>query len=401
MYFDSPTFLLELSYGRLIGGSLLETGLTVYSSSAISLLLSSILPIAAFYAGKEWFDDRRAALVLSLLCATYPLFLRSSTLVQSEHIVVPLFFIIIGVFIRVSKNDYRHHLLLSILTLSIVFVHYFYSTVVVISLIAASIGFSIQSGRTDNQRSKKLLILSLLPAFIFLIYHILNSGGGGDRAVGVTLSLFDIGEIGSFYTLFVPSTGGAAESIGGSGSSNILTKVVKFFPVIFVISFMIIPFIKQAFYKRGIDRVRTLTIFFTISTIAALVLQFNFQLQYRLYYFVSPMILFYSSKGIANVFKKNRVAKVVVVILILSFVVSSPVTPLGNNTDSPLGHPSLIITNSEYEQLMEINYERDNIEKSLHEKDIVVEKKYRKDCELFNKYETTGGFWVCYDSPAL
>jgi uncharacterized membrane protein len=113
------------------------------------------------------------------------------------------------------------------------------------------------------------------------------------------------------------------------------------------------------------------------------------------------MILFYSSKGIANVFKKNRVAKVVVVILILSFVVSSPVTPLGNNTDSPLGHPSLIITNSEYEQLMEINYERDNIEKSLHEKDIVVEKKYRKDCELFNKYETTGGFWVCYDSPAL
>ena len=369
MYYESPIFLLHLTIGRLIGPSeyIVPFGLEIYDSSGISIAIASLTPLFVFWVGNIVTDQTRVALASAVWAGPFFLFLRSSTLMQSEFLAVPWFILTLGSLLVVTRTrDRRWSTIFIYMGTTSVLLHYFYSaiiTTVCLGTICCYIG--IEFFKKKRVGILTPLVVATLPAVLFMIYYILTSGGGGGRAVQILGGITSPEVPQNIFSIFVPTEGAAAESTGTSGkrtesatSPNIWRSVLIFSPAVIAALFASLGGLYALIAQKRFDQLFiSSTILMVVGTLILLLLSLNLRLHFRLYYFVGVFIIIYAGYSLSLLSELEdwrKIAKFLFIVLFCIYSITSPMSPLGNNADSPIRESGWAVTESEWKEKVEL-----------------------------------------------
>ncbi|MFB6186260.1 MAG: hypothetical protein ABEI86_05265, partial [Halobacteriaceae archaeon] len=292
MYYESPIFLLHLTIGRLIGPSnyVVPFGLKIYDSAGISIVVASLVPLLVFWIGTIVTDQTKIALASAAWAGPFFLFLRSSTLMQSEFLAIPWFILTIGSMLVVARvRDIRWSGLFIFMGATSVLLHFFYSAI--ITMVSLGTVFCYAAIKTLWQKnsgsSVAPLFIAALPAVLFMVYHVLTAGGGGGRAIAIVAGIMNFDLPSNIFSIFIPTQGAAAESTGTATVTSIWDPIFTFSPAMIVAMVSFFGGIYAIIDNKKFDQNFVIaSVLLFIGTMILLILSLNARLHFRLYYFI-------------------------------------------------------------------------------------------------------------------
>lgn len=360
MYAASPLYILELAINKAI------SGIGIFETRFVTIIISALLPFCiGTVAWKVTHNDRIGLLAL-LLTVPQTFFLRTSTLLESESLAIVWFVISFHLLSSsIEKSDKRHYLLLAIFTMSAVILHFLYGVLIttifasIILLLQIAVRLSIFETPISTPQSRRVIGV-IQVSFVFVIFWILWSTYA-HTGVSVLASIFTLTLPNSVFELFIPTTGTVAASSGSKGTISVVSLLGKFLPLLILFGLAFLGGANMMIYRK-----KKLTILLAgglttiIMTVSVLIAGLEYNLGFRLYYFVSIFAILFSSYSILKMSMRTdhsvkNISIAILIMLFLSYAIVSPLSPLGNNIDPRFGGDSWAITQSENEQLQEID----------------------------------------------
>lgn len=128
-----------------------------------TLFLSLLLPISAYYLGKQY-KDSQLGFILAAVVILNPFFSQSTLHIWQPHLVIPLTFLIIGTFFRYLRNSTIFNACLVIL-LAFLTIHIHYSGL----LVALPIIFITLLRHFRSHIKEKFSLLRVTPYLVFIV----------------------------------------------------------------------------------------------------------------------------------------------------------------------------------------------------------------------------------------
>ncbi|RDZ59352.1 hypothetical protein C5B91_09025 [Haloferax sp. Atlit-10N] len=339
MYGASPVYFLEVAVSGIILGPMSRSA-SVLGEHNITIAVASLLPVLVA-AITVRFAGRRAGLIAGLLATVFPLYLRTATLYESEHLTLPWFALLVLLFqVSATRRDRLVSTTFALVLVASAWLHFFYATVFVALFSGAIIVRDLMESFPFLPNSRpQIPVLGVITGGVLLSFHILWSGWAG-HAVGVLSSLFTISVPTSLSGLLVPSTGAAASSVGGGGESgaSLLATVVKYLPLGLPVALAGVGGLYAlARPKRYSMEVIAIAVVGVGATAVLLVAQLGYNLHFRMFYFVGTLALVFAGAVLVRGSDLNldhwEIAPLVLSLLVLSVAITGPISPMGNNVD--------------------------------------------------------------------
>ncbi|KPN32324.1 hypothetical protein SY89_03092 [Halolamina pelagica] len=374
MYHASPLFIIELVIGKLVAGDgiVVPFGVRLYDAGGITIAVAAFTPVLIYGVGSRNLFSKDAALVAAILSVPFPLFLRSSTITQSEHLAVPLFLVVLIVLLAaIGGADRRYNILAVGLLLSVVWVHFFYATVIISISTGILLGcyFLRWLGMASDAGHQNRWIAIIVAPVLLLLIHILWSAWRSP-AIGVLMSVFTFQFPANPLELILPSSGQASQSVGRNVESGVTLsaplRAIKYYPLLYTCGLGVGGGIVYLWARlvRQRDIIKTPFIVAMLSagllTVGALIASINFKLHYRMFYFIGPLLILGGSVFfiyVRDTLPTGALKRATVAILLITaggYAAASPISPLGNDIDNPLIDMNRVYTNAEWDQYMAI-----------------------------------------------
>lgn len=353
MYSSSPLYILHLAVGHgVIGGE-------IHAGRFYTVLTASVLPLMIGLLAYRLTDDVEIGYVGGVLGMAGPLFLRTSTLIESEALAVTWFTLGIYLYLRsIRTRSRRFYALFLVVCGTAVVLHFFYGVIVFLTLLLSYTGLALARRVGVPLGSSKPpvhLWFGILAVGVTTVSWILWSQYAHAGAVTLA-SATSISVSGDLVSLFLPTTGAAGAGTGIAGDRGPITTVLVLLPLLglgllsllgFV--YLLVEWFWNDFGAIGIVSVGALAVGFTIATP-------DYNLAFRTYYFVSVFLLVLA--GVAIVRQSwaptggyRSLLTVAVVGLVAVYVLLAPVSPIANNTDPRFGGDQWAVTETGDEQL--------------------------------------------------
>lgn len=355
MYAASPLYLLELTISKQI------LGISVFSTRFITILASSGILLFVYSLTRLATNSAKVGVLSSILILSQPFYLRTASLLESESLAIPLFALTVLLFLKLeSSSDTRFLCIYGLILFSIISLHFFYATITILVLSLSHILLAGYKHLTnddlrDLNQSGFLITLGALVALpVWMLWSVY-----AHTAVITLVSVLSIPEPTSLISIFLPSGGEVgASTVDSSSTGSPINTILKLMPVVLLFASAglggVFTLVNRKLATVGLLVLSTLLV---LLTFGALVAGFDYNLEYRLYYFLGLLACSFSAiimyAAIENT--TNHIGPVICILLILIMSLLGPVSPLGNNVDPMLGGSSWAITESDYTQLESMN----------------------------------------------
>jgi hypothetical protein len=352
MYSSSPLYIMHLIVGHgIVGGE-------IHAGRFYTILTAGLLPPTIGVLAYRLTDDVEIGYVAGVLGMAGPLFLRTSTLVESEALAVTWFTLAIYLFVRsIRTRSRRFYALFLLVCGTAVVLHFFYGVIVFLTLLVSYAGLAlarrlgVRLGLTD---APVHLWFGIFAVGVTTVSWILWSTYAHAGAVTLA-SATSISVTGDLVSLFLPTTGAAGAGTGVAGGGPV-TTAITLLPLVGLGLLSLLGFVYLVgewfwndFGAIGVISVGVLAVGFAIATP-------DYNLSFRTYYFVSVFLLVLA--GVAIVRQSwtptggyRSVLTVGVVVLVSVYVPLAPVSPIANNTDPRFGGNPWAVTETADEQL--------------------------------------------------
>lgn len=352
MYAASPLYILHLAAGHGVVGGALHTG------RFYTILTASVLPLMVGLLAYRLTNDAEIGYVAAGLGMAGPLFLRTSTLIESEALAVTWFTLAIYLYLRsIRTGDRRFYALWLVICGTAVVLHFFYGVIVFLTLLFSYVAVALARRLgvpMGLPRPPIQLWFGIVAVGVTTVSWILWSSYA--HAGAVTLeSATSPSFSGDIVSLFLPTTGAAGAGTGVAGGSP-LTTGLTLLPLLGVGVLSILGFVyllREWFWDDfgaiGIVTVGVLAVGFAIATP-------DYNLAFRTYYFLSVFLLVFAAVAIVHVSWAptggyRTLLTVAVVALVAVYLLLAPVSPIANNTDPRFGGEPWAVTETDADQL--------------------------------------------------
>lgn len=353
MYSASPLYILDIALTKVL------LGFSIFSTKEISILASCITLLFLFVSTRLITKSNSISLFAVTFGIPQPLFLRTASLIEAEHMALIWFsmlLVVLYMWLNQSRVDFKY--LIFAILISSVWLHFFYSLVIVLFTVFVLFIHRIVPREIIFKRrrigSKSQLMVVALSATLYLVYHILWSVWG-PNAVGVLASFLRIELPSNIISILIPTSGTAAQSVGNSGNTSTMSQLLSVTPLMILALLSLIGIVYVLYHQ---EFVLFLPPFLTLGsfTVVALIATFAYRLQFRLYYFdivVSISLCAVGMCAILNLLTRHPKLQVVLLVCIIGpYAILGPVSTFGNNVDTPLGTSGeWSTTSSNYQQV--------------------------------------------------
>ncbi|WP_277542860.1 hypothetical protein [Haloarcula laminariae] len=154
----------------------------------------------------------------------------------------------------------------------------------------------------------------------------------------------------------LPQSGTVARSVGTAGSSG--ETLLALFPVVLFIGGGGLGSLVSTVRHRAYDLFLLVTLStVTIMSVVSVFIDIEFQLGYRLYYFVGALLVVSMAIGIrrSSVTSRSIFVMIILVSIFLPYAALGPMTPLGNNVDPEFGGTDWRFSENEFNQLRSLD----------------------------------------------
>jgi hypothetical protein len=229
-----------------------------------------------------------------------------------------------------------------------------------------------------------------------------GESGSGGGLVDPVLGVFDF---------IIPEAGTVGESVGVAGWQSVLDVLGALGPFLALIAVATLGGFVVLFRRREQDIVllaATTTV--VAGTLIAVAANLEFNLGYRLYYFVAALLCVFAALGIGWTGDRSstgrRMLVGAVVLLFVGYAFVGPMSPLGNNVDPRFGGEQWRMTEQERLQLIAFDETLGGGQEIIHEIPQVGEdlritssNRYlhvtREECTTNNVVGDSGGIHIC------
>lgn len=352
MYSASPLYILHLIVGHgIIGGEL-------HAGRFYTILTACVLPLMIGTLAYRLTDDVEIGYVAGVLGMAGPLFLRTSTLIESEALAVTWFTLAIYLYLRsIRTRSRRFYALFLAVCGTAVVLHFFYGVIVFLTLlfsygcltVARRLGVPL--GLPDPPVALWFGIIAVgVTTTSWILWSSYAHAGAVTLASATSLSVS-----GDLVSLFLPTTGAAGAGTGTAGSGPVTTGLTLL-PLLGLGLLSLLGFVyllREWFWDDfgviGIVSVGFLAVGFAIATP-------DYNLSFRTYYFVSVFLLVFAAVAIVReswfpAGGYRSLLTLVVIALVAVYVLLAPVSPIANNTDPRFGGNPWAVTETDDEQL--------------------------------------------------
>lgn len=364
MYSDTPLLHVWLAINAII------SNLWVYDLRFVALLSSSLLPLLFLILGKE-VNGLETGLFSALVTVSFPIFMRTGALFDSESIVIPWYIILLFFTLRADyESQAFYQISIVVLIIGSAFIHFLYSLVVasiitgtvLIAFFVGLIGYS----PSQNVRRIVAPIMGTTIAALFVGYRIISLSSGASKFLGLGVEGSSFSMPNNPITLLFPSSGrvGQMATTGSGGEIDILLNNT---PLIVYVLFAAIGGVYTIAHSRNKSKLFLLLIATLVSTAITIVGLVGYssgeawQLGFRFYYFSGAIGIIHVGIGLHWLSKVSKFSlskrlsiwgfiKVATIILLVLYLTIAPMTTYGNNVDSPFSNLSTAIDKTERAQ---------------------------------------------------
>lgn len=358
LYASAPFYIMEVVVSRLIT----DVGLT--SVRFIVIFISSTFPLLLAILAYRVTRNKKTAWFAGLVGVVSPLNLRTSALLEAESFILLLLVVfLIGMYATFSTVDRRTYAVtVSIAILTVLF-HFLYS-LILLAVYAGVVFFRYLLSKLNiikykNNKQMKLEMLSLVIVGICIGSYILWSGYSG-TSVGIIASIFSVNVFDSIISVLLPSGNTASAQARSGGSINSITLLGRYGPL------LILGLLGATGALESLRRRQHITLLTIGGALGILAVGVGIGLagsglsyQLRIYYFVTVILLLFAGIGIqyagSSPSRLRFIIRAVMILLILGYMITAPLTPLANNVDPRFGGTSFATTSSELETFKSIN----------------------------------------------
>lgn len=407
MYAAAPIYILELAVGQLL------LGLGPFGTRFVTIAIASLFPLVIALFGLRTTGSPRVALAALLVAVPQFLLLRTSTLLEAESLAVGWFVLALYLLAKyVETADVRFFGLLLAFTVSAVLLHFLYAVVIFGAVLGTGVllyvvrRFDPDMPTLSRDQARKLAVGNVVAGLLIPIWILSSQYRGAaldtlrsfvdDPDTGattesertttsdVTTPATSDGSNGSalpatpgqessapapnggsggivrsfvdFLTTFVPSSGTVGRSVGASGASSLVVLLGAVLPLGAFAGMAGIGGLATLRRRRASE---LLLLCATATVVGAagvfVVANLEFNLGYRLYYFVAILLTVFAAIGLVRLGShadRGRTAlRVGAILLFLTYAAVGPMSPLGNNVDPRFGGTDWRLSESEYEQI--------------------------------------------------
>lgn len=345
MYKASPIYILELSIPNIIFGD----GIAVTTTRFVTVLISIIFPIIIYAVVKSITQSQELGFLGFALTISQPLLFRTAMLLESEILAMVWYSIsLLSLITAIRTQQTRWIFIAGLFLTSSILLHFFYGFITITTIfimfiiIAALIKMPIFAYINSPVTLKTTVTYVLVFALIFAPFWVFGSIYRHE-AVSVLSSVLFIGDIHSL----IPAEGSAAAGTGsGNGSSNtIKITLLRYAPIFGFVVLGTIGGLHCLISRRWAETsLAILSMIVALLAITIVVLGIEFQLGFRLYYYVMLCLLILSPIGIdksLQMFHKqkwvSRLQSILYLFIIITIVSTAPISPLANNIDPVAG----------------------------------------------------------------
>ena len=365
MYSQAPLIHVFITINKLV------SGLWILDVRFAAVVLSTTVPLLIATFAKR-VDGHKTAGYALLLSVPFPLFLRTGAMFDSESLAIPWFVLLLYFLYRsIFAQDQRYRLLVVFLALGAAWIHFLYPVVIVGTIFGTVVLAEIMAGeRIPKVSLGQFLsapVLGLLAGFSFIFFRLLWTDDGARMFVGlgITGSTFELASLGG--SLF-PQSGAVGDA---TTAATGLQKLMNLTPVVI---FVVLGATGGGYmlYKRSprylvLAVVSGIITFGTMLAIVGYTSSSSFRLGYRLYYYISLVGLVPAAIGLHRICEPLIVqlrawqsglslgVGVLLFVAVVSFGMLGPMSTYGNNVDPHFGGQSSAVTETEYNQLFELN----------------------------------------------
>lgn len=376
MYAASPLYVLDVVVGNWVVGG------PMYAARFYTVTVSALLPLLVGLLAHRLTGRAEAGYLSVILSASGALFFRTSALLESESLALCWFVLGVYLFVRALETPDRRYLgAFLFVAATMVMVHFFYG-VVLCATVAGTLVLWYLVHRTDLVRLPRIphgfrLNLAVAAVGVATTSWILWSVYA-HTAVATLESATTVQSSASPFAFLIPSSGVTGESIGavegaaasggdaGGESSLASSLLVRLYPVVILSA---VAAVGALFAYRDSVRGHVALVVAAVvgaMTVVATFVGLDYDLGFRMYYFGVVFAIVFASLALAVGLRSERwrdarpVVVAAMVVFVFSYALVSPVTPIGNNIDPKLGGSSWTLTDTEHEQLrqLQLRFER-------------------------------------------
>lgn len=360
MYSRNPVYHLVYAFG------VRATGSEIFEARFIAVVVSSLFPLLMYPLGKT-LGDRRTGLLASVVTVPFPLVLRTGSILESESIVLPLFILVLYLYLNPERTR-AHQACLLVLLGALSLVHAMYPLIIIGIMLAShtssELMAAVRSGREGNE-----LIAAIIAGAMFSFYLVISAELGRLRLIGFMTEGSSF-ELPSSPLFFIPTSGDVASSV--TGGNSLLETALNYVPILLFLLLATIGGLYAVYQARTQDVYRQLIGFTAILGISTVVLTLVFRssssmrIGFRIYYFSGTVGIIYTTIAVTEFprhlpslnlptrFDLQRMYTVGIMVILFTYFVLSPMSTIGNNADPAFGGRSERFTLTNEAQLQQI-----------------------------------------------
>ena len=377
MYSASPLYILDVVVGNWIVGG------PMYSARFFTVAIASALPLFVGVLAYRVTNRPLVGYLAVVLGTAAPLFFRTSVLLESESLALCWFVLGTYLFVRCFEiADRRYQALFLVVAGTAVIVHFFYGVVLLATVAGTLAVWHVLAGSEGVRLPRAVhsfrLDLSVGAVSVVTTGWILWSTYA-HTAVLTFQSGTTIRGLSNPLALFIPSSGSTGASIGAvasdtaastgaAGGPSAASLTVQLYPVLLVLA---LACAGAAYAYRELPRSHVGLIVVGVVgvlSVVATVVGLDYDLGFRMYYFAIIFALPFAAVGLgvalradhAKIGGRQPVVVAAAVVLVFSYALIAPVTPIGNNVDPKLGGNSWKMTTTERDQLTQLGVRFDD-----------------------------------------
>jgi len=387
LYEEAPYYLFSLVSVKLI------SGIKVDEIRFFTIAIFAILPIILSIYYLSMTNDPNSALMVSAIISVFPLFLRISTIIEAEFMIILIASAILLNYLRLRRS--RSLFITSLLIGLSALIHHLYSLVILSLVLSANI---IQITPTDWDDLDDNRILAVTGFAIIILSFVLWSNYAS-ISIGFIAQIFRPSSIESVLGVFIPTGGAVATGAGlsaGSSEGGFLATFLKFYPLLVIAIFAIVGFAISVVSERsGRDDIpHGAAGIVLVTTLIAIATSNGSDYQVRFYYFVGIFLALLGATGIdvlisfSNNHNYGTYIQLSLVLLLCSYAITGTITPLGNNVDPRLGGAG-------FDAATQVEVDSINSNLSNGEKDLFHIKNLQKSCTNNSYIWSNGRRSIC------
>ena len=353
MYTHSPLVHIEYSVIARV------TNLWIFEVRFPFLAISILTPFLLFVACRH-FESASTGLLGTSFGVAFPLLYRTGASFDSETLVLPFFILVIYLTLKwIRWPDRRLSLLIIGLLIGGGYIHFLYPVLISGFLFGGAVVTNATRSAVNNPDSRQRNTIPTFALFIgafFIVWRVFWTEKGQSMFLSLVVKGSDKSIPANPLRLFLPSSGAVGRSTsstaaGSDQTLSIISTLINFAPMLLFIFFGAIGGLIVLTHARNDDQAATITSIavvtslLTIVALVALTSASSFRLGFRFYYFVGIVGLVYCAIGAARLLRPpdsipdsfQTVMMLITIVLIAAFVITGPLSSLGNPVDSRFG----------------------------------------------------------------